>query len=450
MSQADWDPYGSDAHLTPVFGRLRHRTLVILRWIAVAGQGVSILFVYYVLGFELPLGFCIGVILASVWANTWLTLSVSPQRFANDWEVAIHLSFDVLQLCMLLALTGGLQNPFIVMLAAPVTISVASLPLRWSGIVAATALIGSAAMYAWNLPLPWIAGESLALPGLYMLGLWSAIFIAVAFIGIYSWRVSQEGKLMAAALAATQSVLSREQRLSALGAMAAAAAHELGTPLATIQLTAKEMLREIDKDNVLHEDAELMVTQAHRCRDILKRLGQEVAPQDERHDRMELVAALEEASAPLRGLGPMVDVRLFKDHQSHERIPVLKRREELLYGIGNFVENAVDFASTRVIVEGGWDEESLWIKVIDDGPGFTSEILSKLGEPYITTRPGTVGQGGLGLGVFIAKTMIEKSGGRVDFDNIGYDDAPGADFQRGAIVTARWPLKRVEADPILR
>jgi len=440
MSDADWDPYGGDAHLTPVFGRLRLRTLVMLRWLAVVGQTLTVLLVHFGLGFELPLGFCLGVILTSAWINTWLTLAVQPQQFAQDWQAFAQLAYDVLQLCVLLMLTGGLQNPFVVMLAAPVTIAVAALPPRWSLPVAGTAMTGTGAMWLWSLPLPWLGGEELTLPGMYITGLWAAIFVAVAFTAVYSWRVSQEGRSMATALAATQSVLSREQRLSALGALAAAAAHELGTPLATIQLTAKEMMRELKDDEILREDAELLVTQARRCRDILKRLTAEKTASDERHDRVEFLAALEEAAAPLRGMGPMVDVHLESLENATE--PVLRRIPELLYGIGNFIENAVDFAATRVTVEGQWSDTDLTVTILDDGPGFTLEILSKIGEPYVTTRSGTPGQGGLGLGVFIAKTMIEKTGGIVRFEN---SSAAG-----GALVTIVWPREKVEAGPILR
>jgi len=443
MSDADWDPYGGDAHLTPVFGRLRLRTLVMLRWLAVAGQTATVLFVHFILGFELPVGFCLGVILTSAWINTWLTLSVQPQQFAQDWQAFLQLAYDVLQLCALLMLTGGLQNPFVVMLVAPVTIGVAALPPRWSLAIAGVAMAGTGAMAIWSLPLPWEGEQALALPPMYLIGLWSAIFIAVAFTAVYSWRVSREGRSMATALAATQSVLSREQRLSALGALAAAAAHELGTPLATIQLTAKEMMRDLKDDEVLREDAELLVTQARRCRDILKRLSQEKTASDERHDRVELIAAMEEAAAPLRGLGPMIDVHVKAPEgavPAHE--PVLQRMPEMLYGLGNFIENAVDFANTRVIVEGSWDSAHLMVSIEDDGPGFSQDILAKIGEPYVTTRQGTPGQGGLGLGVFIAKTMIEKTGGQVAFVNAG--------AQGGAVVRVRWPRERVEAGALVR
>lgn len=439
MTDTDWDPYGGDAQLTPVFGRLRLRTLIMLRWLAIAGQSATVLAVYFLVGFQLPLGFCLGIVLASVWLNVWLMLAVPPQRFATDREAFGQLGYDVAQLCALLLLTGGLQNPFVVMLAAPVMIAFAALPPRWAIGVTLIAMAGTGAMSLWSLPLPWAAGQQIDLPGYYVLGLWAAIFIAVAFTAVYSWRVSQEGKRMAMALAATQGVLSREQRLSALGALAAAAAHELGTPLATIQLTAKEMLRELDEEaGSLRDDAELMVTQARRCRDILKRLSQEQAVRDERHDRVEFLAALEEASAPLHGLGPMIQVEL---GEASGPPPMLRRMPEILYGLGNFIENSVDFAESRVLVEGRWDAGNIYIRVADDGPGFPPDILSKIGEPYITSRSGTPGQGGLGLGVFIAKTMIENTGGVVNFRN-----APGGG---GAVVSIRWPRKQVEAPAAL-
>ena len=435
----DWDPFGADARLTPVFGRLRLRTMVYLRWLAVAGQTVTVLVVHYGLGFPLPIGFAAGLILVSAWINIWLSLTAPRHRFAKNWEASANLVFDIAQLCCLVAITGGLENPFVVMLAAPVTIAVAALPARWAALVAGSAMIGTGVMAFWSLPLPWPPdGPAIDLPGIYLLGLWTAIVVAVAFTAAYSFRVSQEGRRMATALAATQSVLSREQRLSALGALSAAAAHELGTPLATIQLTAKEMLREVPEDSPLREDAELLVSQARRCRDILRNLSEARETRDARHDRLELVAVLDEISAPLRGLGCEIESRLLPpDGGSELDAPILRRRAEMLYGLGNFIENAVDFAISKVTVEASWTDSDFCVRILDDGPGFAPDILEKMGEPYITTRPGVVGQGGLGLGVFIAKTMIERLDGHVSFSNL-------ADTG-GACVEACWPRERVEA-----
>ena len=434
---SDWEKISADAALMPMFGRVRLRTLILLRWLAVVGQTLCVVIVYYGLGFDLPLGPCLGVIAASAWVNAWLSLALPTQRFAKDWEAFAQLAYDVTQLMALLALTGGLLNPFCVMLVGPVVISVAALPARWWVTLAGLSIVGSVTLSVFHLPLPWREGETVALPPTYQLGIWVALAIAIGFTAIYAWRVGSEARRMSTALAATQTVLAREQRLSALGALAAAAAHELGTPLATIQLTAKEMQRAA-KDDVTREDADLIVSQAHRCREILRRLSQTQDAEDQMHDRIGLREALEEAAAPLRGLGSEIRIVLFPDPTEPEP-PVMKRRAEVLYGLGNFIENAVDFARTTVTVSGAWNADRLVMVVEDDGPGFPHDILIKLGEPYVTTRRAEPGHGGLGLGVFIAVTLIERVGGTVDLSN-----APGG----GARVTMTLPRKGIEAPPL--
>ncbi|MCC5997316.1 MAG: ActS/PrrB/RegB family redox-sensitive histidine kinase, partial [Oceanicaulis sp.] len=285
--------------LAPVFGKVRLRTLIFLRWLAVAGQSATVLGVHYGLGFALPLTACLLLIAASAALNTVLSFALNTQRLARDGEAFGQLAYDLIQLMALLALTGGLSNPFAVMIVGPVVISVAALPPRWWLALGALALSGAAVIGVWHLPMPWTPGEALALPPLYLAATGLALAIAIAFTAVYAWRVAAEARRMGAALAATQSVLAREQRLSALGALAAAAAHELGTPLATIQLTAKEMLRAAS-DPELKEDAELLVSQARRCREILQGLSQMREPGDRMHDRLGLVEAMEEAAAPLQ------------------------------------------------------------------------------------------------------------------------------------------------------
>lgn len=408
------DETRTDPSLTPLFGRVRLRTLIVLRWLAIGGQTITVLGVHYALGFDLPVLLCLGVIAASVILNLAIAFSQPTQRFASDRETFAQLAYDVLQVMALVALTGGMANPFAFVVAAPVLIGVASLPLRWWVTLAVLTVAGSIAISVWHMPLPWNerAGE-LALPSLYRTGLWVALAITIAFTAVYAWRVGSEARRMATALAATQSVLAREQRLSALGALSAAAAHELGTPLATIQLTAKEMARAA-KDPEMQEDAALLVSQAQRCRDILRRLSQAPSETDRMHDRIVLCDALEEVAAPLHGMGIAILVRL---EGGEGEVPVVRRRPEVLYALGNFIENAVDFAQGTVEVSARWDAQAIHITVSDDGPGYSPEILAKLGEPYISSRKGRTGLGGLGLGVFIAKTLIERVGGEVRFDN---------------------------------
>jgi len=421
--------------LAPVFGKVRLRTLIFLRWLAVAGQTVTVLGVHFGLGFELPLAACFALIAASAALNALLPFLVSTQRLARDGEAFAQLAFDLVQLMALLALTGGLANPFAVMIVGPVVISVAALPPRWWLALGALALAGAGALAVLHLPMPWIPGEAFALPPLYMAATGLALAIAIGFTAIYAWRVAGEARRMGAALAATQGVLAREQRLSALGALAAAAAHELGTPLATIQLTAKEMLRAAT-DPDLKEDAELLVSQARRCREILQRLSQMRDAGDRMHDRLGLSEAMEEAAAPLQGVGAPISVRLSAP-VDEARAPVLRRRVELIYALGNFIENAVDFAQTRVIVTGAWTARHVSFTVEDDGPGFPPDILAKLGEPYVTTRQAEPGHGGLGLGVFIAMTLAQRVQGKVTLSN-----APGG----GARVEITLPRAGLEIE----
>jgi two-component system sensor histidine kinase RegB len=241
---------------------------------------------------------------------------------------------------------------------------------------------------------------------------------------------------MSTALTATEMVLAREQRLSALGGLAAAAAHELGTPLATIQLTAAEMARALPEDSEMADDARLLVQQAERCRDILRQLARRGDEDDAVHARITLAALIEEAAEPLKGLGPEIDIRLEPGEGGGAAPPDLRRLPEILYAVGNLLDNAVDHAATQVAVTGRWSADWIEIEIADDGPGFPPAILAKLGEPYVTARGEDAARGGLGLGFFIAKTFVERAGGALTFGN---RRAP----QTGAVVRARWPLAQV-------
>lgn len=418
--------------VAPFFGRVRLRTLIVLRWLAVFGQAATLLFVSLILGFELPLALCLMIISASALLNVVLVITRDHRRLTSHHEAFVQLGFDVCQLVMLLMLTGGLQNPFVVMMVAPVTIGVAALPPRFSIGLSVIALLGLGSMSLFSLPLPWFPGETLNLPPLYEAGLGVAFVIAVAFTAAYAWRIGREAKRMGAALTATQAILAREQKLSAVGSLAAAAAHELGTPLATIQLTAKEMAREA-RDPTMREDAELLVSQTKRCQEILKRLSAQREASDLMHDRMGLKDALEEIALPVRGLGASIGISVYGDDGIE---PQLKRQPEFLYGLGNLIENAVEFAESRVEVSAEWFADRIVVKISDDGKGFAPEVLGRIGEPYISSRNGEVG-GGMGLGTFIAITMIERLGGEADFQNGG--------LLGGAHITVTLPRNRVEA-----
>ena len=278
------------------------RTLVLLRWLAIGGHTAGGVVAAFGVGLEVALGPALGAIGASAGFNLIATarLAAPAPRRAPERETAAQLGFDIIQLSVLLALTGGLENPFCLLLVAPVTVAAAALPGRHVMLLGGLALVASAMLFFWSLPLPWPPGENLELPGLYRFGMWSAVVVGVLFTGGYAWRVADEAERSEMALAATQAVLAREQRLAALGGLAAAAAHELGTPLATIQVVAKEMLRAAPPDGPIAEDARLLMEQAGRCRDILRRLSERPDDGDAVHARLGLGQLLEEVAEPHR------------------------------------------------------------------------------------------------------------------------------------------------------
>ncbi|MES1203748.1 MAG: ActS/PrrB/RegB family redox-sensitive histidine kinase, partial [Pseudomonadota bacterium] len=289
-------------------------------------------------------------------------------------------AYDLIQLAVLVGLTGGVANPFLMLLVAPVAVSGV---LRSTTTMALTGLaficVGVLALR--SAPLPWAAGETLILPPLYRGGLATAVLIGLGFTSVYAWRIANEEERLNAALDAVQTVLAREQKLSALGGLAAAAAHELGTPLATIHLVAKEMGREIKPGSLLHEDVQLLISQSERCREILRQLSSRGDRGDVVHERLPLAALLEEAASPQKADALVEVVLTTEPLPGAETMPPpdIRRLPEIIHGLHNLIENAVSFAATRVDVIGRWNNALVEIIVRDDGPGFPAGLLNRLG-----------------------------------------------------------------------
>ena len=411
---------------------VRLDTLVRLRWLAIIGQTTAVLVVYYGLGFELPVYACLAVIALAAWLNVALRLRFHlTQRLEPD-RAAWLLAFDIAELAVLLFLTGGLQNPFAFLFLGPVLLSATALPPRFTLMLGGFAVACATILVFVHYPLPWDSDDPLQLPPIYMMGVWLCILLAIGFIGVYAWQITEESRQLSDALAATELVLAREQHLSQLDGLAAAAAHELGTPLSTIAVIAKELERAIAPNAPHGDDVRLLREQATRCRDILAKLT-ELSAGGEPFDRMPLTALIEEVVAPHRNFGVTIDVTAPDDRSAE---PVGARNPAILYGLGNLLENAVDFAGDRVAVEAQWSKDDVAVTISDDGPGFAPEILARIGEPYVTSRrhqPHGTGEEatGLGLGFFIAKTLLERSGAALSFEN-------RAQPERGAIVRLRW------------
>ena len=411
--------------------RVRVRTLVLLRWLAILGQTFAVLFVRYVLDVDFPLSWALAAVGVSVLVN--LALARRSQDLAREWEAAAQLGYDAVQLAVLLALTGGLQNPFVFLFVAPVAVSATVLRPQVTAMLAAMTFACVGAISVWRLPLPWPDGATFIMPPLYQMGLAAAVLVGLGFTSVYAWRVAAEEERLNIALTAVQAVLSREQTLSALGGLAAAAAHELGTPLATIHLVAKEMTRELKPDDPRYEDLQLLVTQSERCRAILGQLSANRERGDVMIQRAPIKSLIEEATAPHEGLGADIVI----DAQGDGPLEV-RRMPEIVHALGGFIENAVGFARTRVDIEARWNAEAIEITVRDDGPGFASAILNRLGEPYLTERDEEGIAGGLGLGFFISKTLLERSGATLEVRNRRPPN-------HGAMVKAVWPRAAIEA-----
>jgi two-component system sensor histidine kinase RegB len=389
--------------------RLRLATLTKLRWLSVAGQTAACAFVAWGLWYPFPVALCFGLIALSAALNIALTLRYPLSRRLSPWAAVAILTFDVLQPTGLLYVTGGIENPFSVFLIVPVVMASATQPPLTTVGLAALSIVAATVLAFSHLPVPWPHDAELALPSAYVGAMWFAIVTTLMFAGIYVYRVAAEARSLSDALGATELVLQREQHLSALDGLAAAAAHELGSPLATINLVAKEMGRLTRADDPQREDVDLLIAQSDRCRAILRQLTTLSSSSEEHMARLPLLSLVEEVSEPHRDFGVAIHVEAAKCDESQ---PVMHRNAGVVYGLGNIVENAVDFADSAVVIEASWSEKSVRLLVLDDGPGFTPEVLAR-------------------IGLFIAKTLLERSGATITFGN--------RKAERGASVEIVWP-----------
>lgn len=423
-------PAGAVSPGLPLRGGVRLRALVLIRWAAVSGQVFTAAVVHLGLGFSLPVLAVSGAIALSALLNLTVSIGRPASARIDDREATIFLAFDILQLAVLLYLTGGLINPFSLLLLAPVAIGATILSLAANIALSLLTIASIALLGVFHRPLPW-SGPPPELPEVYQTGIWAGLTLTALLISLYGWRLAEEARQMADALAAAQAALAREQRLSALGALAAAAAHELGSPLSTIAVVTTEMLREVEPDDPLREDVELLSAESERCRAILARLSVDpVGDVSDAYTMVPLPALIEAAAQNYRREGIDISFAAGPEGEGAPRTaPIQVRSPEIIQGIGNIVQNAVSFAHSEVTVATRWTTEWSEVEVCDDGPGFSEALLDELGTPFVSTRQGEGGH--MGLGVFIAKTLLERTGATVTFGN----RRTGA----GAAVGVRWP-----------
>src|SRR3954469_11829263 len=416
---------------------VRLDTILRLRWLAVLGQLAAIFIVVQGLEFDVEVIPCLTIVCFSAALNLVLQIAFNPMQRLEPIYAAALLALNIVELSGLLFFTGGLQNPFSFLLLVPVLISATALPVRLTIALALLAVASASVLGFLHLPLPWDSDDALVLPPIYLFGVWLSIVLAIGITSLYAFQVTEEARKLSDALAATELVLAREQHLTQLDGLAAAAAHELGTPLATIALVTAELRKQTPQNVSMKDDLALLAQEIARCRTILGKLTSLSEESDGVFDRMKIGQLIEEVVDPQRHFG--VEVKVSQNGEGPE--PVCLRNPGLMYGLGNLVENAIDFARSEVCIQASWSAQAVTVTIEDDGPGFAPAVLAHLGEPYFTTRAdrrSKIEEGaGLGLGVFIAKTLLERSGASVKMANA---EVPNT----GARITVRWSRELFE------
>lgn len=429
---------------------VRIETLILLRWIAVIGQATAILVAWRHFGIDINLGLSLALVGAAVAVNLVSLFAARARTQLDERAATLALLFDTLQLAALLFLTGGLNNPFAALILAPATVAAAALGPAATALVAGVTIAAATVLGLFAAPLRMADGRLIEVPPLFGFGFWLAIVIGVIFLGLYARRIASEVESVNEALLATQMALAREQALTDLGGVVAAAAHELGTPLATIMLVSTELAEELADRPELAEDAVLIRSQAQRCREILRSMGR-TGKTDLMIRSAPLLAVLEEAAEPHADRGRELHFTLQHGTDLSIRQPAILRKPEIIHGLRNLIQNAVDFAQKEVWIDAWWDETTLGIEISDDGPGFPQHMLGRIGDPFGRRRRAADPRAGrhyegMGLGLFIAKTLLERTGARLRFGN-GADPFLSDEERRdrsGAVVRLTWPRRRIE------
>ena len=408
---------------------IRLLTLTRIRWLAVFGQFITILVGYYILQLNFNLGACLGLIFLSLVLNLASAIYFPKTKRLSAYQNALILLYDLLQLGIMLFFTGGLTNPFIVLILAPVIVSATVLNLKHTILLGISAIIIITVLSNFFIPLRNQYGEVMEPPSLLLLGNWLALLIAILFIAVYSRRVAMETFSMSQALQAMQMALEREYRLTSLGGLVAAAAHELGTPLATIKLASTELQHGFSNKKELNQDLDLISKQVDRCKDILSNIGRR-GKEDMFLRNMPIMIVLQEAVNPHLDSKKEVIFSLNNNEGKtledfiKEPQPLIARKPELIYGLRNIIQNAMDFSVNKVWLDVKYNNKVIIFEISDDGLGFPAHLIDRIGDPFLIegvedkyfdiSRPHYEG---MGLGLFIAKTLLERLGGSVTFNN---------------------------------
>ena len=407
--------------------QLDKRTLVILRWIAIVGQYLTISIVYFILKFELPFFYCSIIIFIGILTNFYLQFKFDKNQL-NNFTSTFFLFYDLIQLSILLYLTGGVTNPFTILLIVPAIVSSTFLTLRSTINLSVITIIILIVLTINHLPLPHSGELHFHVPDTYLYAVPIAIMIGLIFLTYFGVRFGIESRKRTEALNKLELILAKEHELETIGLQAAAAAHSLGTPLSTITVIARELEKEIGNNPKYSKDIDLLLSQTKRCSDILKNLSKDQLEEDSFLSDIKIEELLSEI---VKSYTEISEKKLSLLVEKNKLNPQIERTLEITYGLRNFIGNAVKYSNSFVDITLESNNKITEVKVCDDGPGFSEDILNVLGEPYIRSKNKIISsKSGLGLGTFIGKTLLERMKANVNFDKCPKTN--------GAMVTIKW------------
>ena len=413
---------------------LDRKTLVILRWIAIIGQFTSITLVYFYLNLDFPIIFTLGILILGFLTNLYLQFGIRT-ILLKDFYASLFLIYDLAQLSALLYLTGGISNPFSILLIIPTIVSSTFLSMGTTIILGILTIISLFSLTKFHYPLPGLHEHAITFPKLYLTGYLLAIIIGLIFLSYFGIRFSGESKRRSEAINKLQQIIAKEYELESLGGQAAAAAHSLGTPLATISVVASELKKELGKNNEHTKDIELLISQTKRCGEILKQISKKQIKDDEFFTKTTIEDLINEIIDSFKETSTK-KLKLNLDNNKNNFD--FQRSPELIYGLRNFIGNAVKFSKSTVEINIKSDSQILEISINDDGPGFPEDIKEILGEPYIKSKSkDVISNAGTGLGTFLGKTLLERKSASLSFLQ---DKKLG-----GASVNIIWNIKNLKS-----
>ena len=409
---------------------LDRKTLVILRWIAIIGQFSAITLVYFYLNLDFPILIALAVLFLGFLSNLYLQFGIRSITL-RDFYASVFLVYDLIQLSSLLYLTGGISNPFSILMIIPTIVSSTLLSMGTTIILGVLTIIFLFLLSIFHYPLPGIHDHSITFPKLYLTGYFLAIIVGLVFLSYFGIRFSGESKRRSDAINKVQQVIAKEYELESLGGQAAAAAHSLGTPLATISVVASELKKELGEKNEHSKDIDLLISQTKRCGEILKKISKKQIKDDEFFSKTRLEDLLSELISSFKETSSK-HIKLESEHDKNKIS--FQRSPEIIYGLRNFIGNAVKFSKTKVEIILSSNKKDIEILIKDDGPGFPADVIEILGEPYIKSKSSEINDNaGTGLGTFLGKTLLERRGAKISFYNNKEN--------KGAIVKINWKNK---------